>query len=381
MSTVRVDVAPDVLRWARRVGFPEQVPKEFARIDEWIARDAKPTLKQLTALADKTGIPFGYFLRQQPPPWKLSINDFRDGFDGAAAEPSADLMAVIRQSQQRQEWYRDFAERTGLARVEVVGTAAEWSAEQTAQHMTDMLDVAVHKRTGTWNDTRKTLLRNFEALGGLTVATSMVDNNNHRMLDPAEFRGFCLMDDLAPLVFVNTNQTLNGQIFTLAHELAHVWRGTSGIGNEDPRREPQRKIEKWCSSVASLLLVPRFDLTKAWPQVSSQSLPQALDALARRYKCGTLVVLQALRRYGVAEFVDFDAAYAAEETRIKDLAKSGASGGTHYTNLPYRVGDRLSRALIADTLEGGTSYSEAMRLMSMKSAVTFDRYAKTLGVM
>lgn len=60
-------------------------------------------------------------------------------------------------------------------------------------------------------------MRAFEDLGGLTVATSMVENNTHRLLDPEEFRGFTLVDGLAPLVFVNTRQTLNGQLFTLAH--------------------------------------------------------------------------------------------------------------------------------------------------------------------
>lgn len=55
-------------------------------------------------------------------------------------------------------------------------------------------------------------------------------------------------------------------------------------------------------------------------------------------------------------------------------------GGNHYNVLPFRVGERLSRALIADTMEGRTPVSEAMRLMSMQSASTFDQYARRLGV-
>ncbi len=246
--------------------------------------------------------------------------------------------------------------------------------------MTHVLDVAVSKRTGTWSDTRKTLLRNFEALGGLTVVTSMVDNNNHRMLDPMEFRGFSLVDPIAPLVFINANQTLNGQIFTIAHEYAHVWRGMSGIGNEDPRREPKHELERWCNQVASLLLVPETDLKHTWPHVADKTLPESLDLLARRYKCGTLVVLQALRRYGIEAFADFDAVYASEEARVIKLAEArNSKGGDHYANLPFRVGERLSRAIVSDTLGGNTTYTEAMRLMSMKSAVTFDKYAGELG--
>ena len=65
----------------------------------------------------------------------------------------------------------------------------------------------------------------------------MVDNNTRRPLDENEFRGFTLVDDIAPLVFVNSHQTLNGQIFTLAHEFAHV----GGEEARDREREPTRR--------------------------------------------------------------------------------------------------------------------------------------------
>jgi len=101
---------------------------------------------------------------------------------------------------------------------------------------------------------------------------------------------------------------------------------------------------------------------------------------AHDFRCGTLVVLQALRRTGVRRIENYDTAYDAEVARLRTLSDSGGSGGgDHYNNQPFRVGERLSRALIADTLEGRTTISEAMRLMSMKSASTFDEYARRLG--
>ena len=268
----------------------------------------------------------------------------------------------------------------GAEPLRFVGAAADLAPSEAASEMRRALDFEVDARRGTWGDTRTALLRNFEALGGLTVATSMVDNNTRRPLDENEFRGFALVDDIAPLVFVNTHQTLNGQIFTLAHEMAHVWRGASGIGNESPRNDPQSDIERWCNAVASEVLVPVDDLTHRHTRVENAPLPDAVDALAHEFHCGTLVVLQALHRTGVRPITHYTEAYDAEVMRLRAFAEaSEARGGDHYNNQPFRIGERLSRALVADALEGRTPLTEAMRLMSMKSASTFDEYARRLG--
>lgn len=378
--TVRVDVAPSVLSWALGVtGADEEGLHRRFRVDQWLSTEARPTLKQLQAFAKAAGVPFGYLLLPEPPRWALPMPDFREGFAGRLP-PSADLIAVIGQSQRRQEWYRDYSLNLGAEPLGFVGEAAALTPGEAAARIRRALDFEVSARRGTWSDTRKVLLRNFEAVGGLTVATSMVGNNTHRPLNEDEFRGFALVDDIAPLVFVNTQQTLNGQIFTLVHEIAHVWRGTSGIGNEDPRHDGQSEVERWCNAVASEVLVPREDLATRHQNVANAPLTEALDALAQVFRCGTLVVLQALHRAGVRKFENFADAYDKEVVRLRTLAAiQESSGGDHYNNQPFRIGERLSRALVADALEGRTPISEAMRLMSMTSASTFDEYARRLG--
>lgn len=376
---VRVDVAPSVLSWALDVtGADEEGLHHRFTISKWLSAETRPTLKQLQDFAKATGVPFGYLLLPQPPAWTLPVPDFREGFDGAPT-PSANLVAVLSQSQRRQEWYRDYVLGLGAEPLDFVGSAASLGPIETAEHIRSALGFEVPTRHGTWADTRKALLRSFEALGGLTVATSIVDNNTHRPLDENEFRGFALVDDIAPLVFVNTQQTLNGQIFTLAHEFAHVWRGTSGIGNENLRSDGRSETERWCNAVASEVLVPRADLASHHAQVEHAPLTEALDALARDFRCGTLVVLQALHRTGVRHIKNYTQAYDTEVVRLRALAATSGGGGDHYNNQPFRIGERLSRALVADALEGGTPISEAMRLMSMKSLSTFDEYARRLG--
>jgi len=378
--TVRVAAAPSVLTWALDVtGADVDSLRSRFKVDDWLGADVQPTLKQLQDFAKAAGVPFGYLLLPHPPKWSLPVPDFREGFEGPPT-PSADLMAVIGQSERRQDWYRDYALALGTEPLEFVGSATDLEPLEAAALIRDALRFEVTDRRGSWSDTRKALLRAFESLGGLTVATSMVGNNNHRPLDEDEFRGFALVDDVAPLVFVNTHQTLNGQIFTLAHEFAHVWRGTSGIGNEDPRARGQSSTERWCNAVASEILVPEAALRSGHARLANAPLTEALETLAHDFRCGTLVVLQALHRTGVRRIDDFPAAYDDEVARLRTLNDSGAPGGDHYNNQPFRVGDRLSRALIADTLQGRTTIDEAMRLMSMKSLSSFDEYARRLKV-
>jgi Zn-dependent peptidase ImmA (M78 family) len=378
--TVRVPVAPSVLSWALDVtdADVERLRSRF-KIDQWLTRDASPTLKQLQAFAKATGVGFGYLLLPRPPAWTLPVPDFREGF-ATQRTPSANLIAVLGQSQRRQAWYRDYVLSNGGEPLDFVGSAEDMTPADAAAAIRRALNFEVADRHGAWSNTRKAMLRAFEALGGLTVATSMVENNTKRLLDEDEFRGFALVDEVAPLVFINTHQTLNGQIFTIAHEYAHVWNGASGIGNEDPRADGQSKVERWCNHVASEVLVPRDDLAAKYPAVSNRAMPEMLDELAHDFRCGTLVVLQALQRTGIRRFDDFTRVYDAEVARLGALQKDReGGGGDHYNNQPFRVGDRLSRALIADALEGRTSIDEAMRLMSMRSLSSFDEYARRLG--
>lgn len=381
--TPRVHISPVVLEWlvVRAGKDPEEFRHKYPKWDAWLSGRAAPTMRQAQDLAKAAGVPIGYLLLQRPPELKLPVPDFREGFATDLSEPSSDLLAVVHQSIRRQDWYRDYAEDNGLSPVRAVGAGSGQSPVEVAAHMRAALRFEVETRTGTWNDVRKHLLRGFEALGGLTVATSMVENNTHRLLNPDEFRGFALVDPLAPLVFVNTRQTINGQIFTLAHEYAHVWLGQGGISLEDPKWEPQGEVEKWCNAVASELLVPREALAARYASLRDLALSDQLDRLARVFRCGTLVILQAIRRNELRPFRDFDAEYEAEKKRLLGLAKdSVGGGGDHYNNQPFRIGERFSRAIITDALSGRTPLSEAIRLTSLRSMSSFDTYAERLGV-
>ena len=88
--------------------------------------------------------------------------------------------------QRRQGWYRDYAAFHGLDGLPFVGSATadtwtEVAAAEIREHL--RFDVVQRGALKNWSEARRHLLRAFELLGGLKVATSMVGNKTHRLLD------------------------------------------------------------------------------------------------------------------------------------------------------------------------------------------------------
>jgi Zn-dependent peptidase ImmA (M78 family) len=116
-----------------------------------------------------------------------------------------------------------------------------------------------------------------EAAGVFVVTNGIVGNNTHRKLDVDEFRGFVLVDDLAPFIFINGADGKAAQMFTLAHELAHVWCGQSGVFDLRDLQPTGDDVEQVCNKIAAEFLAPAGELRNVWPRARQAAEPfQAL---------------------------------------------------------------------------------------------------------
>jgi Zn-dependent peptidase ImmA (M78 family) len=228
----------------------------------------------------------------------------------------------------------------------------------------------------TWTDALRRFIEQADALGVLVMVSGVVGSNNRRKLDPQEFRGFALADPLAPLVFVNGADTKAAQMFTLAHELAHVWLGETALSDARAAEVPSQTVERWCNEVAAELLVP-IDVFRA-EHDRRRELRAELDRLARRFKVSTLVVLRRMHDAGTLRGDAYWQTYEGEVERLRGLP--AGSGGNFYLTLGARAGKRFARALVVSTLEGRSSFTEAFRLLGFRKMTTFRELGHSLGV-
>ncbi len=378
--TPRVDVKPELFRWAReraRLDLAVLV-RLFPKYLEWERGTARPTLKQLEAFARTSRAPVGYFFLPEAPIEEVPIPDFRTVGDSAIGRPSPEMLDTVYLCQQRQDWYREFARVEGEGPRRFVGSAGVASdIEATATHMRRALGFDLEERhtLPTWSAALRRFGEQAEALGVLVMISGIVGNSTRRRLDPEEFRGFALADPLAPVVFVNGADTKAAQMFTLAHELAHLWLGESALSDVGVRPTPGHRVEGWCNRVAAELLVPG-QVVRAAHDASADVFSET-QRLARRFKVSTLVVLRRLRDTGRLGYEEFRVAYRDEVGRLN--ARPAPSGGSFHPTLRVRVGRRFGHAVVTSTLEGRTSFSESLRLLGIRKMSTFREFAETLS--
>jgi Zn-dependent peptidase ImmA (M78 family) len=378
----RVEVNPELLRWAReRAGYSvDALEQRFPKLAAWEQREAKPTLKQLETFAKATFTPIGFLFLGAPPVEEVPIPDFRTIANRHVGHPSPDLLDTIYLCQQRQDWYRDFARTMGEGPLPLAGSVRPGDdVVATAAHIRDALglDLDERRRIPTWTDALRRFIEQADNLGVLVMVSGVVGSNNRRKLDPQEFRGFVLADDVAPLVFVNGADTKAAQMFTLAHELAHVWLGQSAVSDAQALSVPEHVVERWCNQVAAELLVPMDSVREAYDR--NAELGAEVGRLARRFKVSKLVVLRRIHDAGGLSRDAYWAAYEEELERLRALP--AGSGGNFYLTLGARVGKTFARALVVSTLEGRTPFTEAFRLLGFTQMSTFNELGHSLGVL
>jgi Zn-dependent peptidase ImmA (M78 family) len=373
---------PDVLKWAReRAGFAVSEYAKKAKVKpeqvlKW-EQTGELTFGQVEALAKHTHTPIGYLFLKKPLKEGLSIPDFRTVGDRVVGEPSPDLLDTVQAMRRRQDWMRDELIEQGQEPLPFIGQfSLKDKPEDVAADMRKRLCLQTHWAKGvhTWLEALAELRRRVQELGILIVLNGVVGNNGHRKLDPEEFRGFALSDEYAPLVFINASDAKSAQMFTIAHELAHLWLGLDAVSGFSATLPANDKSEKFCNKVAAEFLIPAKDFSQAWEE--TELAADRYKQLAKQFKVSPIVVA---RRALDMNYISQQAFSEFYREYVKAELKAKGSGGDFFATQHVRVGERFGRAIVTAAKEGRLLYRDAFQLVGFGGA-TFDKFAKDLGV-
>ena len=374
-------VNPEVVRWAReRAGIAqEDLATKFKKLADWERGQAQPTLKQLERLAHAVHVPFGYLFLSEPPDEPLPIADFRTVVDTGNAKASPDLIDTFYSMQRRQAWLHEHLieiEADPLPFVASARLADDPDAIGREMRCVFGLDDGWAAGVRTWQDAVNELRRMIEQIGVMAVINGVVGNNTHRRLSVDEFRGFALASRYAPLIFVNGTDAKSAQMFTLAHELAHIWLGKGGLSGFENLSPGGTDVENWCSRAAAEFLVPSRELQERWMQVRRDQ--RRFESLGRSFKVSPVV---AARRAMDLKLVERDAFLEFYEHYINRERRGGTTkSGSDFCNTQNaRVGKLFATHVIRAAMGGKIGFRDAYELTGLRGG-TFQDYAGQLGL-
>jgi len=369
-------VTPRLLRWARnrsqltvpRLAWRLHVKPEIVSAWEDDQSDKRPSFQQAQKLAQILHVPFGYLFLSNPPSEKPPIPDLRTVANRPSKSLSPDFIEVLNDALRKQDWYREFRKSEGEERLDFIGRYTKNPNEDLiATDITNTIGINADLRhkVANWEEFLTQLIDRCESQNILVLRNSVVKNDNTRLLSVKEFRGFAISDEFAPLIFLNGNDARAAQIFTLVHELAHLWLGASGISNPYPASKvPSPEIEQRCNRIAAQVLVPREAFATQWQyNRPNERIEMKLDRIAKRFRVSCLVILKQAHDTGQMPWNEYVRLYRMYEKRYE---KKKTGHPPFYATIGSRSSKRLLQTLLTSVLEGKTPYRDGAALLNVR---------------
>lgn len=375
LKAARKRAGLDVARLAEKL----TVAHATEKLRAWEAGAARPSFPQARALAAALHVPFAALFLEPDALGAQELPDLRTtgrrprGF-------SIDLCEVYRDALRKQAWVREVREREGLGASAFVGACHDADPTQGARAIEKLLalDDGDRALSATPDAFLRLLARRTEDAGILVLRSAVVGSNNHRRLDVDEFRGFAIADVIAPLIFVNTADAKAAQVFTLIHEIAHIWRAETGVSQPslEVARAPDKGAEAFCDAVAAEFLVPKTQLEAQW--IRGRGLAANCDEHHRRFKVSGMVIARRAFDLGLVGKTEYRA-YMAEQMKLA-RAKPRSAGGPTFTTMVRLKNGGVVTDMVTRAVRGGELlWREASQLLGVTPRVVAQLIEQQVG--
>ncbi len=359
-----INVSANILTWAiARAGYelPEFTSK-LPKIQEWIDGTTKPTIKQLEKFSKKVHLPFGYLFLSEPLKENLPIPFFRTN-STQTDKVSVNVYDTILLLQQRQDWLRDYLKENEFESLNFVGKFKNSNnVQEIVADIRKVLNLPENwaSQFRTWEESLRHLTEHIEDKRIIMIFNGVVENNTSRPIKVEECRGFVLVDEIAPFMFINNSDSKSAQMFTIAHELAHIWTGHSA-GFDFRQLQPANDTnELLCDKIAAEFLVPENNFNVFWHRNAD------IKSASKFFKVSEIVIARRALDTGKItkqQFFDFYNEYRNREKFKKD---NQGSGGDFYATTRKRLSVTFASHINNAVKSGSLLYRDAYKLTSLK---------------
>jgi len=359
-----INVNSNMIAWAiSRAGYELQVfTEKFPKVQQWLEGERKPTVKQLEDFSKKVHLPFGYLFLPEPPKEKLPIPFFRTN-NSQATSVSLNVYDTILLMQQRQDWLRDYLTEKEFDKLPFVGKFLNQNnVQQIVADIRNTLGLQENWASDfkTWQEAQDHLIKHVEDKGIITVFNGVVENNTSRPIPVDECRGFVLVDEIAPFMFINNADYKSAQMFTIVHELAHIWTGHSAGFDFRKLQPADDPIEVLCDKVAAEFLVPENTFNQVWSE--NQSIKYA----SRFFKVSEIVIARRALDTGKISKKQFFEFYEEYSNREFIKKESQGDGGNFYATTRKRLSITFASHIYNAVKSGKLLHRDAYKLTSLK---------------
>lgn len=379
----RIHIQPEVLKWAISASQinKENLISQFNKIDSWITGDEDPTINQAIQLSNKLRVPFGYLLLESPPIEEIPIVEFRTIESKEINNPSRELIDTIKDMENKQNWMQEYLIQEGFGKNMFSGREdfrEDLNPQTVATNIRELIDLNInwYNSIRTKDEAYNYLKKKISNSGVMVMQSGVALHNTRRQLDLSEFRAFALSHEYAPLIFINIRDTLSGKIFSLLHELVHIYFGISSFYNADGDTDNQfvKPIEQLCNSVAAELLVPISDFQTKWQSYSALDLEEKLSTLERTFKVSKIVIA---RRALILNYINNETYTQISKDIIlfADQRASSSSGGNSIETYQSRIDHNFIKAISTGLKSGRATYSDIYKLTGLR-VNTFSKVEK-----
>lgn len=399
------NITPQILTWARaRCGLSHNVLATKLNVStdklvQWESGTSKPTIKQAQSVAKHTHIPFGYLYLDKPPQLNIPIADFRTGHLKKNSQQEVNIYDFVQSLLHKKEWFEQRALKKG-SNFNSGHFQGKFSLKndylEVAESISEFIEIDSNIRRRnqiTPSSLWSSLVDKVISKGIWLMRTGVVGNNTHRKLNSDSSKGLALKSTFMPVIWVNSSLSDAPKIYTLIHEMAHLWIDSEGISKQQDEDEIAstngrslkefENLEKFCDLVAAEVLVPAKNLEYLW-QSQSSSLDN-VENLHKNFGVSRFVIAKRAADLSIVTKSDLANLTVILRQRIKPPIQNeeqeeteNSGGGNFYNTLLARNGMEFTKAVVEDAFSGDLLLNAACDLLDIKNSSTLEGAHKFL---